>query len=73
MALLLIFPGGIPSQADQDAWTVEYEVWKSATDEITHLESLETPRRLAEAVLTLEGKTWLEANRALIAIERAKI
>jgi hypothetical protein len=40
---------------------------------IRELEALETPRRLAEAVLTVEGKTWLEANRALIAVERAKL
>ncbi len=46
---------------------------EQAQAEIARLESLETPRRLAEAVLTTEGKTWLEANRALIAIERAKL
>jgi hypothetical protein len=46
---------------------------EQAQAEITRLESLETPRRLAEAVLTVEGKAWLEANRALIAIERAKL
>jgi hypothetical protein len=42
-------------------------------NEIARLENLETPRRLAEAVLTVEGKAWLEANRALIAVERAKL
>ena len=46
---------------------------EQALQEIARLESLETPRRLAEAVLTVEGKTWLEANRALIAVERAKL
>jgi len=46
---------------------------EQALQEIVRLESLETPRRLAEAVLTVEGKTWLETNRALIAIERAKL
>jgi len=40
---------------------------------IKDLEALETPRRLAEAVLTTEGKTWLANNRALIAVERAKL
>lgn len=25
------FPGGIPSQADQDAWTAEYLVWLAGT------------------------------------------
>eukprot|EP00919_Chromeraceae_sp_WS-2016_P061239 GHVR01145255.1.p2 GENE.GHVR01145255.1~~GHVR01145255.1.p2 ORF type:complete len:102 (-),score=14.47 GHVR01145255.1:125-430(-) len=46
---------------------------EQAQAEINRLENLETPRRLAEAVLTVEGKTWLEANRALIAVERAKL
>jgi len=46
---------------------------EQAQAEITRLENLETPRRLAEAVLTVEGKTWLEANRALIDVERAKL
>jgi len=49
------------------------QVQLDALAEITRLENLETPRRLAEAVLTVEGKTWLEANRALIAIERNKL
>ena len=31
--------------------------------EIRRLESLETPRRLAESVLTDEGKAWLTAIR----------
>lgn len=29
----MAFPGGIPSQADQDTWTAEYEVWKTAQDQ----------------------------------------
>ena len=41
--------------------------------EIRRLESLETPRRLAEAVLTDEGKAWLTANRDKIATERGKL
>ena len=58
--------------AEEAIWAAG-QVARDALAEITRLESLETPRRLAEAVLTVEGKTWLEANRALIAIERAKL
>jgi hypothetical protein len=63
-------------EAAQDAKVAAYEADRPrrlALQEIARLESLETPRRLAEAVLTVEGKTWLEANRALIAVERAKL
>ncbi len=44
-----------------------------ALAEIERLEQLETPTRRAEAVLTEEGKAWLQANRDLIAVERAKL
>jgi hypothetical protein len=44
-----------------------------ALAEIHRLEALETPRRMAEAQLTDEGKAWLTANRDLIATERAKL
>lgn len=44
-----------------------------ARDEIMRLESLETPRRLAESVLSDEGKAWLTANRDKIATERSKL
>jgi len=54
-------------------------------DEITRLETLETPRRMAEAVMltaltndpvypaATNGKLWLEANRAAIATKRATL
>jgi len=45
----------------------------NALTEINRLEELETPTRIAEAVLTEEGKAWLQANRDLIAVERAKL
>ena len=45
----------------------------NALAEIERLEELETPTRIAEAVLTEEGKAWLQANRDLIAVERAKL
>ena len=44
-----------------------------ALAEIERLEQLETPTRIAEAVLSEEGKAWLQANRDLIAVERAKL
>tara|TARA_R110000803_G_scaffold169688_1_gene232710 strand:- start:1010 stop:1255 length:246 start_codon:yes stop_codon:yes gene_type:complete len=40
---------------------------------IADLEQQETPRRIAEATLTAEGKAWLQANRDAIALERAKL
>ena len=64
------FPGGIPSQADQDLWTAEYEVYKAAQDEIDRLEAQVTPRRMREAIA---DPTWINAQEALIAIERSKL
>ena len=63
----------ITERNERDAAWAAGQVARDALAEIARLESLETPRRLAEAVLTVEGKTWLEANRALIAAERAKL
>lgn len=45
----------------------------AALAEIDRLERLETPRRLAEAVLTEEGKAWLTNNRAAIAAIRSAL
>ena len=49
-----------------------------AENEIFRLEQLETPQRLAEALPddsggTADGRAWFKANRAKIAVERAKI
>ena len=49
-----------------------------ALQEINRLEELEIPQRLAEALPnesggTTEGRAWFKANRAKIAVERAKI
>ena len=46
---------------------------QDAQAEIAKLEAEISPRRVREAVLTAEGKTWLEDQEALIAIERAKL
>ena len=44
-----------------------------ALAEIYRLEALETPRRLAESVLSDEGKAWLTSNREKIVTERVKL
>ena len=49
-----------------------------ALQEIIRLEEFETPRRIAEALPdesggSAEGRTWFEANRGKIAVERAKM
>ena len=49
-----------------------------ALQEIDRLEQLETPRKLAEALPddsggSAEGRAWFKANRAKIAVERAKL
>ena len=64
------------SQAEETARDVEEQTWadgqtgRDVIEAIATLEALETPRRLAEA---FADPTWLNANRALIAIERAKL
>ena len=62
------------AQADADAkeWT-DGAVARDAMEEIHKLEAQETPRRLAESVLSDDGKVWLTANREKIVIERAKL
>lgn len=66
------FPGGIPSQSDQDAWTAEYAVVEAAMAEITRLELQVTQRRIREATLGTDGG-WLANQEALIAAERSKL
>lgn len=51
----------------------EAKTRNNAIMEINRLEQLETPTKIAEAVLSEEGKAWLQANRDLIAVERAKL
>ena len=65
--------GTPPTEAEQAAIVAEYEAHQAIMDEILRLEALETPRRIAEAHLTDEGKAWIVANRDLIATERAKL
>ena len=62
------------SRADivEQAWT-DGAAARDAMEEIHKLEAQETPRRLAESVLSDDGKAWLTANREKIVIERAKL
>ncbi len=48
-------------------------VRQAALLEIARLESQITPRRLREAVLSTEGKDWLDAQDILITTERNKL
>lgn len=69
--------------AQAAADTVAYEAEKlfnaqnkakdQAKEKINDLERLETPRRIAEAVLTQEGRDWLQSNRNAIEVERQNI
>ena len=73
--LLLGTTGEAPSMTD-DEKTSRTNI--EAENEIFRLEELETPQRLAEALPddsggTADGRAWFKANRAKIAVERAKI
>ena len=67
------------SEQEETARDAEEKEWadgaatRAALAEIHRLEGLETPRRLAESVLTDEGKAWLTANRDKIVTERGKL
>ena len=58
--------------AEEKEWT-DGAAARDAMEEIHKLEAQETPRRLAESVLSDDGKAWLTANREKIVIERAKL
>jgi hypothetical protein len=67
------------SDAEESARDSEEKLWadgavkRKATSEIARLESLITPRRMRDSVLTADGKTWLDDQEKLIAVERAKL
>ena len=66
----------VEEETARDAEEAAFEAGRAAMEarqEITRLEALETPRRLAESVLTDEGKAWLTANRDKIDTERGKL
>jgi len=62
-----------PTEAELVAAESGAKIVKAAKIEMLRLEALETSRRIAEATLTDEGRTWLQANRDLIAAEREKL
>ena len=62
--------GDIPSEEDQATWIAEYEAYKSIMDKIELLESEVTQRRLRDAYA---DSTWMDAQEAKIAVERAKL
>ena len=70
----------IPLTDEENAqWDIDEQVWndgatsREAKQNIARLEASITNRRMREANLTVEGKAWLEAKDAEIAIERAKL
>ena len=66
------FPGGIPSQADQDTWTAEYEPIFAAQQEIRQIETM--PRRIREALIALGTTDQVIINEDdAIKVERAKL
>ena len=44
-----------------------------AQDKLQALEMDVTPRRIRDSILTADGKTWLDDQEKLIAVERAKL
>ena len=44
-----------------------------AKEKIDQLEMAVSPRRMRDSVLTADGKTWLDDQEKLIAVERAKL
>lgn len=70
--VITAWPGVMPSQSDQDAWTAEYAVVEAAMAEITRLEAEITPRRVREAILGTDSD-WLKNQEAEIATQRGKL
>jgi hypothetical protein len=79
---IIEFPGGIPTQAEQDQWTAEYEAWLSAqqtaaTAEAARLSAIEQDPvcvdlrdRLAAATPT-QISNYVDANVTDLASARA--
>lgn len=57
-----------------DGAVVKYvEPVPTVLDKIIDLEAAVTPRRIRDSILTADGKTWLDDQEKLIAVERAKL
>jgi hypothetical protein len=71
----------VTSTAKKRAFTEDEKTGRvndKALEEISRLEELETPQRLADALPddsggSADGRAWFKANRGKIAVERAKI
>jgi hypothetical protein len=61
------------SKADIAAKLVEIQAEEDVLDKILELEAAVTPRRVRDSILTDAGKTWLDDQEKLIAVERAKL
>ena len=70
----VMFTQGEEDQRDavEKAWA-DGAVRREAMDKISDLENAITPRRMRDSVLTADGKTWLEDQEKLIAVERGKL
>jgi len=65
--------GPRPTQEELDAVDVAKIEHNAGIDaQIKELESLETPRRLAEAVISDSGREWISGNRKKIAALRSQ-
>tara|TARA_Y100001951_G_scaffold88499_1_gene80134 strand:- start:307 stop:630 length:324 start_codon:yes stop_codon:yes gene_type:complete len=58
---------------DGSAWVESKTDMELYMEEIERLESTVTPRRMRDAVASVEGKTWLADIESKIAIERVKL
>jgi len=58
--------------AEEAEWTAGAAV-RAASAEISNLEGQITPRRVRDSLLTVGGKSWLQAKEDAIAIERLKL
>ena len=63
----------IPTEDEIIAAWPAAEIKQEAQRLLIKLEEEITPRRLRDAVLTADGKTWLENKEKEIAVERAKL
>jgi len=58
--------------AEELAWE-DSKINRDAMEEILRLESTVTPRRMRDAIASVEGETWLADIESKIAIERVKL
>ena len=71
--VITAFPGGIPSQADQDTWTAEYEA-ELAKTEYQRLRKPEYPsiEELVVALYDTDDKAAVDEKRAAVKLKFPK-